>query len=137
MPHLREEQNMNKLVDAIFEATHDCLWICDREGKVVRISKASEKINHIKEGQVLGKRMQDLIQDGIIDRSATLEAMKRRSEVTIIQRLKNGRELLVTGTPVFGGNGEISLVIVNSRDTTELNMLRQECERNQGKTLTS
>ncbi|GAG92087.1 unnamed protein product, partial [marine sediment metagenome] len=106
------------------------LWICDHEGKVVRINKASEKINGIKADQVLGKKMGDLVREGLIDRSVTLEVLKNRTTVTIIQQLKNGKQLLVTGNPVLDDQGEIFLVVVNERDITELNRLRNELEEN-------
>ena len=38
--------------------------------------------------------------------------------------------ILVTGIPVFDENGEISIVIMNERDITQLNELRKELEQN-------
>jgi len=124
------QKEMMKQLDAIIDSSYDGLWICDHEGKVVRINKASEKINGIKADQVLGKKMEDLIREGLIDRSVTLEVLKNRTTVTIIQQLKNGKQLLVTGNPVLDDREEIFLVVVNERDITELNRLRNELEEN-------
>jgi transcriptional regulator with PAS, ATPase and Fis domain len=38
--------------------------------------------------------------------------------------VKNGNEILATGTPIYK-NGKIDKIVVNSRDVTELNFLRQ------------
>lgn len=116
-------------LDAIIDSSFDGLWVCDGEGKVVRVNKASEKINSISAKQVISKKMDDLIREGLIDRSATLEVLKTGTAVTVMQHLKNGKQILVTGNPVFNEKGEISLVVVNERDITELNRLRSELEK--------
>jgi len=116
------------LCDAIIDSSYDGLWISDREGKVIKINRASEKLNSIKAEQVLGRKMEDLVTEGLIDRSVTLEVLKTRTAITIIQKLRNGKHILVTGNPFFDEQGEISLVVVNERDITELNSLRNELE---------
>jgi PAS domain S-box-containing protein len=125
-PHSRQ---WTDVLNAIIDSSYDGLWICDREGKVVRINRASERINGIQSAQVVGKRMQQLIRAGMIDKSVTLEVFKRKTAVTIVQRLDNGKEILVTGNPVFDNRGEIGLVVVNERDISELNKLRAELEK--------
>jgi len=124
----KDQNDLVNVLEAIIDSSYDGLWICDREGKVVRINRASEKINGIKADQVLGKRMEDLVQEGLIDRSVTLEVLKALTAITIIQKLKNGKQILVTGNPFFDDQGEISLVVVNERDITELDSLRNELE---------
>ena len=58
-----------------------------------------------------------------------MEVLQTGSAVTMIQQLRNGKQVLVTGNPVFDENGKISLVVVNDRDISELNRLRSELER--------
>jgi PAS domain S-box-containing protein len=125
---LKTQQGMVKKLDAIIESSFDGLWICDREGKVVRINRASEKINGIRGEQVIGQKMEALIHQGLIDRSVTMEVIKNGTAVTMIQYLKNGKQILVTGNPVFDDQGDIDLVVVNERDITNLNKLRNELE---------
>jgi len=125
---LESYKKFNTQLNAIINSSFDGLWISDHEGKVVRINKASETINGIKADQIVGKRMETLIREGMIDRSVTLEVLKNRTGVTIIQNLKNGKQILVTGNPVFDDHGEISLVVVNERDITNLNKLRNDLE---------
>jgi PAS domain S-box-containing protein len=128
---LKKYKNQNDLVnilEGIIDSSYDGLWICDREGKVVRINHASEKINGIKADHIIGKKMEDLVREGLIDRSVTLEVLKARAAITIIQKLRNGKQILVTGNPFFDDQGEISLVVVNERDITELDNLRNELE---------
>jgi PAS domain S-box-containing protein len=124
----KTRNGMINLCDAIINSSYDGLWICDREGKVIRINSASEQINGIKAEQVLGKKMGDIVEAGLINRSVTMEVLKARTAITIIQKLRNGKQILVTGNPFFDDQGEISLVVVNERDITELDRLRNELE---------
>jgi len=116
------------LCDAIMNSSYDGLWLCDREGKILQINHASEKLGSIKAEEVVGRKMEDLVRGGLIDRSVTLEVLKARASITIIQKQKDGKRILVTGNPFFDDQGEISLVVVNERDITELNSLRNELE---------
>lgn len=92
------------------------------------INWAAEKINNISTDQVVGKRVEDLVREGLYEQSVTLEVLDKRTTVNLIQYLKGGKQLLVTGNPVFDEQGEISLVILNDRDITALNRLRRELE---------
>jgi len=124
----RRDGTVMEQLNAIVDSSFDGLWICDGEGRVVRINKASEEINDIRAEQVVNRKMEDLVAEGLIDRSVTLEVLKSHAAVTMIQNLKNGKQVLVTGNPVFDESGKISLVVVNDRDITELNKLRAELE---------
>jgi len=125
---LESYKRVNEELHAIINSSFDGLWICDSEGKVVNVNNASEKINNIQAEDVIGKSMDSLIQQGVVDRSVTLEVLKKRTGVTMIQNLKNGRQILVTGNPVRDEQGEIYLVVVNERDITNLNRLRNELD---------
>ncbi len=123
------KQCISRQLDAIIDSSYDGLWICDGEGRVMRINKASEEINGVTADQVLNRKMEDIVKEGIIDRSVTMEVLHTGSAVTMIQYLKSGKQVLVTGSPVFDEHGKISLVVVNDRDISELNYLRSELER--------
>ena len=127
-------QDMMNMLNAIIDSSYDGLWICDHNGIVMRINRASERINEIDRKQVLGKKMEDLIKEGLIDRSVTLEVLKRRTTVTLIQQIKNGKQILITGSPIFDEQGKISMVVANERDITELNRLRYELEESRSLT---
>lgn len=48
-------KNMKNWLDTIIDSSYDGLWICDHEGKVIRINKASERINGVKAEEVIGR----------------------------------------------------------------------------------
>jgi PAS domain S-box-containing protein len=125
---LKAYQRLNEDLKAIINSSYDGLWVSDHEGRVITINKASEKMNDVAADQVVGRKMQDIVRDGLIDRSVTLEVLRNRTVTTMIQELRNGKKVLVTGTPVFDDKGSIRLVVVNDRDITALNDLRTELE---------
>jgi PAS domain S-box-containing protein len=124
-------KNMKIWLDTIIDSSYDGLWICDHEGKVLRINKASERINGVKAEQVIGKNMKELIAEGLFDKSVTLEVLKRKTSVTIIQQIKKEKKILVTGNPILNENGEIAFVVTNDRDISELDQLRSQLQEAQ------
>ena len=129
LTQLEAYKQLNDELNVIINSSYDGLWICDHEGKVVRVNRASEKMSGVKQEDVLGKRMEDLVRDGFFDKSATLEVLKHRTAVTLIQELQDGRQVLVTGNPVKDAEGNIRLIVANARDISELNRLQAELEQ--------
>lgn len=121
-------QRLNRQFDAIFNCTSDGLWVSDGNGVVIRINSASERLNRIRADQAVGRRMEDIVSEGIVDRSATLEVLKTKSIVNILQRNSAGRKLFVTGNPFFDEKGSLELVVTTERDITELDRLYQELD---------
>ncbi len=120
----------NKLASdlgAIIENTYDGLYITDGDANTLMINQAYERIAGIKRDEILGKNMRDLVASGVIDRSVSVEVIEKKKPVTIMQELRNGKKVLVTGSPVFDKDGEaIVLVVTNVRDITELMELKDK-----------
>lgn len=127
---LESYQNLNRQLNAIFQSSSDGIWVCDGQARVISVNEASERLNGIKPGDVIGKTVKEILAGGWFDRSVTLEVLETRRQVSIIQHIKRtGKILLVTGTPVFDEAGDISMVVVNERDMTQLNAIREELEQ--------
>ena len=128
MEKLRKHiKKFTKDLEAIIENTYDGLYITDGDANTLMINQAYERIAGIKREEVLGKNMRDLVASGVIDRSVSVEVIDRKKPVTIMQELRNGKKVLVTGSPVFDeDNGAIVLVVTNVRDITELMELKDK-----------
>jgi PAS domain S-box-containing protein len=124
-------KNLKNWLDTMIDSSYDGLWVCDHEGKVIRINKASEKINGVKAEEVVGRNMKELVAEGVFDRSVTYEVLKRKTAVTMIQQLKGGKRILITGNPIFDEKGEIAFVVTNERDISELDNLRSHLQEAQ------
>ena len=115
-------------LDAIIESSYDGLYITDGEATTLRVNQAYERISGLKREDLIGRNMRDLVQEGVLDRSVTLEVLRLREPVTIMQDIAVDKHVIVTGNPFFDKNGDISLVVTNVRDITELNQLHLELE---------
>jgi len=114
-------------LEAIIENTYDGIYITDGNANTLKINRAYERITGIKREEVLGRNMRDLVASGTLDRSVSLEVIEKKTPVTIMQELRSGKKILVTGSPVFNSEThEIELVVTNVRDITELIALKEE-----------
>jgi PAS domain S-box-containing protein len=124
-------KNMKNWLDTVIDSSFDGIMICDREGRIVRYNKASGRINDVKGDELIGKNLRELIAEGRVDKVVTFEVLRKRRTVTIIQRNKMGKRILLTGNPIFDENGEIAFVMTNERDIQELDNLRSELQETQ------
>lgn len=123
---LESYKQMAKLLDAIMEFSYDGLWIMDKHGNVVKLNKAAERITGVTAGEALGRNVADLMAAGYVNKSVTLEVLKRKTTVTLVQTTKLNKKVLATGSPIFNSKGEIDVIIINDRDITELDRMREE-----------
>jgi len=120
-------QELTRELDTIIDSSSDGLWICDADANVIRINPASERINNVSSRDVVGRNMRDLVNARVFDRSATLEVLRTASVVNMLQQ-REGRKLIMTGTPVFNAEGKIIRVVVSERDVTEIDGMQRRLE---------
>ena len=125
---LHSYQALSRELDTIIDASTDGLWICDGEANVLRLNPASERINNVQASEVIGRNMRDLQREGFVDRSVTLEVIESGKKVNLMQRTREKRKLMLSGTPVFDDQGRIMRVVVTEKDITEIDRLRRELE---------
>ncbi|MGA8832268.1 MAG: sigma 54-interacting transcriptional regulator [Desulfomonilaceae bacterium] len=125
---LQGYRKLHRQLEGIFESSFDGLYITDGKANTIRVNSAYERITGLKREDVIGRNMMDLVKDGVLDHSVTLDVLERRGQVTIMQKIKGDKHLLVTGTPIFDDEGRITLVVTNVRDMTLLNEVKAELE---------
>ena len=124
---LESYKNLNRQLSAIFRSSSDGIWVCDGKGTVININEASEDLNGIQAKDTIGKNIIDVVKSGLFDRSVTLEVMETKRQVSILQYVQRTKKyLLVTGTPAFDDEGDLFLIVVNERDMTQLNAIRDQ-----------
>ena len=131
---LNTYKSLNRQLNAVFESSYDGLFITDGSGTVLKLNKSSERLNGHIIREVLGMNVRDIVEKGYIDRSITLEVLKRKTPLTIMQKLKNGKQIIVTGAPVFDEQGEIEFVVTNERDISYLNLMKNHLQSDLGAT---
>lgn len=119
-------QRLAMELDAVFKNSQDGIYLTDGNAKTLRVNSAYEKITGLKRSDLVGRYMNELVEQGALDHSVTLEVIKNKTQVSIIQKIRGGKSVLVTGSPVFDTKGDIELVVSNVRDITALTKLRDE-----------
>jgi PAS domain S-box-containing protein len=125
---LEAYQQTAKLLNTIMDFSFDGLWITDRLGNVVKLNKAAERITGCRAEEVLGRNVADLVAEGFVDESVTLEVLKRKTTVTLVQNTKINKKVLATGNPILNPDGQIDFIIINDRDITALDRIRRELQ---------
>lgn len=127
----KELKTYTSLVDeleAVIESSSDGIYVTDGKGYTIRVNSAYEKITGIEREEVLGKHMRDLVEQGYYSQSVTLLVLKNKKPTTIMQRIKDNKDVMVTGNPVLNESGEIKFVVTSVRDVTTLTRLQQELQ---------
>ena len=70
--------------------------------------------------QLVGFQMADLVKAGLITKSASLEVIRERRPITLVQTIHDSRRIVVTGMPMFNADGSIAHVITSLHHITEL-----------------
>lgn len=126
---LESYYRLNKQWNVIFKSSSDGILVSDSKGNILNMNEASEALNGMKAGDVIGKNVADFVKSGLFDQSVTMEVLDTKRQVSIMQYIKKTKKyLLVTGTPAFDEEGNIFLVVVNERDMTQLNAMREQLE---------
>jgi len=124
--HVKE---LNKEFEAILESSYDGMGIIDSDGTLLRVNTSYERITGLcKHDNGVGRNVRELQADGTVSQAVALLVLSQKKPVTIKQRIKTGKEILITGSPVLDEQGEILRVVCNIRDMTELNLLRERIE---------
>ncbi|PVC62769.1 Fis family transcriptional regulator [Priestia megaterium] len=111
---------------AIFETSYDVMYVSDGEGNTIRASSACLELWGKKENELIGRNVIDLEKEGIYTPSITRLVLEQKKKVSAIQTTKEGRRLMVVGTPIKNEQGEVIRVINASRDITEVSQMQSE-----------
>jgi len=120
-------KQLNKELEAIIESSYDGIIITNRSGQIIRANKAHERITGIPAASVLN--MNDLIAKGVYSESVVEAVIERNGAVTLSELTANHSQLLITGNPVRNLQGEIVRVVINTRDMSDLNNLKDQLEQ--------
>lgn len=110
-----------------FELSHDGIVIADHQGNIVYMNPAAERLEETSKEHILGRTARELLEEGIYQVSVTVKVFESRKTETAMDT-KGGRQLILTGVPIFDKKGGIKWVYINERDVTELNQVKRELE---------
>ena len=126
--HSMKAEDFESIFEGIMQFSKDGLFITDHEGTVMMVNRATEEMVDFDASKILGRDVRELVAAGYYDTSVSLEVLKKKRPVSMIQVTRNGKRILATGIPIFGEDGEIRFVLVNDRDISSLENLTESLE---------
>lgn len=105
---------------SIIDAIQDGIYITDENANTIAVNSAYERITGLHRNILIGRHMGDLVKRGYLSNSASLEVVKRREVVTLVQSINGNQKILVTGSPVFDEKKQLICIVTSVRDITEL-----------------
>lgn len=119
-------EEMNRDLIGMVENSYDAMCIADGTGKILLLNPAFEKVMGFKNSEMLGRRIPDIVDEGLTDTAATVKVLETGQEASVIINTIAGKQVLSTGRPVYDRDGKISRIYCNLRDVTDLNHLREQ-----------
>lgn len=115
----------NKELEQAFENSPNSFVIQDGKGNTLRVNKEFENITGLKKEKIIGRNVKEMEEEGIYNPAVGLLVLKEKRRISVMQKLKNGKEALVTGVPIYDEKGNIYRVVLNAIDYKELHIINE------------
>lgn len=119
------KRQFNNELKSIIDACSEGIYISDGQGVGLIVNKSYERMTGVWPKELIGKNIAEVVEEGVVSNSVTLEVLEQNRTVTINQQIM-GRDFLVTGIPIYDEEKRISRVVTTVRDITELDRLNQK-----------
>ncbi|MDR1659487.1 MAG: sigma 54-interacting transcriptional regulator [Desulfovibrio sp.] len=117
---------LSRHFESILDAIPDGVFISDAEGISLRINLMYEQLTGLRQEEVRGKNVRDLVREGVFDHVLNPEIVATGKPATHVQTLQNGKKLVLSGFPVFSEDGRVALVVTFARDITILAQMNEQ-----------
>lgn len=123
----KEKMTLEKLQE-ILNHSYDEIFVINSKGIVVYVNDACERNYGLKPSEMIGKTVHHLVEEGYYDPFITPVVFREKKRVTLSQETMLGKKLVVTATPILDKDGNVDLVVMNSRDISEIDELKCNLE---------
>lgn len=108
------------------------LYVADPEAYTLKVNPAYEKIAFLEESDLAGKNLRELEEKGIFSKSVTLSVLDKLNRgdtgsVTLFQKIITGKEVLVTGTPIYSDQRRLTYILTYVQDLISLATITRKC----------
>lgn len=118
----------------IGDAVADGICLVDQNGIVIAINKGYTEITEIRENEIIGRNIQDLLDGRYFTEAVSLMVLEQKKKITALSTIvRNNKKVLITGNPFFDEQGEVYQVMTVMRDMTELIKLKDQLEKTEEK----
>jgi PAS domain S-box-containing protein len=104
----------NKFYKIMVEYLGDEIFVTDGNGKIIFVNPASVDVIGLPVDKIIGRTAQELQDEGYFSVSSTMEVLRKKKSVNVLQKLQNGKTVLATGVPVFDKNQEEIIMVIST-----------------------
>lgn len=123
--------NTYEFMVSVIENSYDGVYITDCNGKTLYVNRAYERLVGKNRDYFIGKSMEDLVKSGLMSTHITKDVVEKGEMVTTTEQLISGKEVIITGSPIFDEHGNVDAVVTNVRDISQIITLENEARRNE------
>jgi len=111
------------LYNEMFNKLDDGIYVTDDEGTTQYVNDAFINLSGLTRDQIIGKTVYDLRNNDVLPNSCCAKVIENRGPVSTINNYYKGQRCLVSGSPIFDEEGNLSKTIAVIRDVSELDIL--------------
>ena len=105
----------------IFDCSSDGISVTDHLGRLLLVNQASAENMGASQEELRFKHVSYLTENKLTSANVTPDVIKTRKTVTkLVKHYRSNRQIVLTGRPILGPDGQVSLVVINERDITLL-----------------
>ena len=113
----------------ILDNTFGNIYVTDKEGNILFVNENALKAFGLKREEVINKNTQELIDNKIITRSTTLDAIKTKDTVIGSLKTREGYELFGISRPMYDVQGDISIIMTYSQERETMHTFSDAIEK--------
>lgn len=121
-------KEINRELTSVIESSYDGILITDYHGNIFKINKAFTRLTGLEESQIKGRLLQEILPEGNNINSTLKTVIKTKQSKTIAEISPLGNRLLITANPVIDESGQVSRIVFNIRDLSEIDQLKRELQ---------
>lgn len=114
----------------IFNAVDAGLYITNANALTLAVNDEYLKMTGITADRLVGKYMEEIVQEGTLSTSITQQVIATGTEVVSEQTVLGGKHVMLRGIPIYH-DGSIHMVVTIVRDATALKRIQGELEHSQ------
>lgn len=93
--------NWHKFFTSILDTISDGVFISDAMGTTLYVNQMYADLVGVPARDLRGKNVRDLVSEGFFDLALNPEVVRTGKPATYMQKLKDGKNVVISGAPVF------------------------------------
>lgn len=124
--------DLTEKLETVIEFSTDGIYVVDSDGTTILVNKAYEKMTGYNRSEFIGENVAELTKKGYFNTSISKLVFEQKQRLSIIQKIGNPKkigekkEVIVTGTPVFKKDNDVSFIVISINDISEISKIKAE-----------